>query len=157
MADVQAPGDSVRPAMSPGALELTPQTAADLLRHLNEARAMLRSVIVAEAAVLNGSINWTTRNNGPDRWSPILSEVCTRLQSVQDIAIGTARFHLPDWWTFVALAEAVDAALWHACGGGADALDRDELVTALRALVSLLDAALEHCADEGVPMRAKVH
>ncbi len=52
------------------------------------------------------------------------------------------------------LAEAIDAALWHACGGGKDTLDHDELVSALQELVSLLDDALLTCVAEGVTIRA---
>lgn len=157
MVDATLRTDAAQAAMSPGVLELTPKAAADLLGHLSEARAMLRAVIVAEAAVSDGSINWGPRNNGPDRWSPVLSEACARLQGVQDIVCNTVRFTGMDWWSFVALAEAIDAALWHSLGGGSDTLDSDELVSVLRALVAMLDTALEHCVSEGVPTRAKVH
>lgn len=157
MVDAKSCADAAPGAMSPGVLELSPQTATDLLGHLREVRAMLRSVIVAEAAIADHSIIFDPPNNGPDRWSPVLGAVCARLQCVRDIVCATVSFNGFSWYTFIALAEAIDAALWHSCGGGSDTLDSDELVSALRALVAMLDEALEHCVAEGLPTRAKVH
>lgn len=157
MVKVERSDAGTLPHITPGAMELTPQAAAKLLQELQGARAMLRAVVVAEAAVKDQAIDWGPKNGGPDRWHPVMSEVSWRLGVVRDIAMDTAGFNNLDWPTFVVLAEALDAAVWHGAGGGAEALDSGELVSAIRVLISLLDDALATCATEGVPARSAMH
>lgn len=145
-------------AISPGAMELSPEAAASLMQSLQEARAMIRAVILAEAASKDQSIDWGPGNGGPDRWSPVVSEVCRRISSSRDIVINTCKFNSLDWPTFLSLAEALDAALWNQMiGGSDDELASDELVAIARVLVSLLDDALDVCIAEGVPTRSAMH
>jgi len=150
--------NDINPAgAQPGTLAFSQQNAVTMLRNLRGARAMLRAVIVAELAVSEGSINWGQSEAGPYRWSPVLSAVRGRLIDVRDIITNTLDCPSIDWTGCLLLAEAIDAALWHACSGGDDALDQDELVCATQELVSMLDKALEACVLEGVSARAAMH
>ena len=152
---LQTPAPSVPHPGPDDACKLSPQNAASLLRNLRGARAMLRAVIVAQAAVSDG--NWAADDSGPERWSPVLDQVRERLVAVRDILISTVEDPAINWTGCLLLAEALDAALWHSCSGGADVLDEDELVCAAEELVSMLDKALAVCLTEGVPARAAVH
>ena len=147
-----------QPAITPGALELTHEAADSLMRDLLGARAILRAVILAEAAVADQSINWGPGDGGPGRWSPVMSEVCVRFKRVREIVMNTVGFTNIDWPTFLRWAEAIDAALWHgySCNSH-ETFDSDELVAALRALVSMVEDALTVCVSEGIPERAAMH
>jgi len=144
-------------AIAPGAMELTPQAAASMLQQLAAARAMLRAVVAAEAAVADHAIDWGQKDGGPNRWHPVTSEISRRLGIVRDLVTGTATFTCLEWSSFVVLAEALDAAVWHGAGGGAQALDSDELVATSQVLISMLDDALAVCTTEGVPARAAMY
>jgi hypothetical protein len=155
MADATHRAGAVRPAIAPGVMEIPPQAARSLLQDLQGARALLRAVIVAEAAVAAQSIDWGPNSNGPGRWSPVMSEVCRRLDAVRETVMNTRSFDSLEWPGLLRTAEALDAALWHALGSSdSDALESGELVAASRVLVAMLDDALRVCADEGVPLRA---
>lgn len=158
MADATPRAATAQPAIAPGVMEITPQAARSLLQDLQGSRALLRAVIVAEAAVADQSINWGPNDSGPDRWSPVMSEVCRRLDAVRETVLNTRNFYSLDWPSLLRTAEALDAALWHGLGSDdGDALDADELVAASRVFVALLDEALNVCVAEGVPLRAAEH
>lgn len=130
--------------------------AALLIRNVNAARVILRTVALAARAQFDGSIEYK-KDNHTGRWQPALDEVCSRLEAVRDVLIEAGSAPPLDWFTPLALAEAIAAALWHgvsmASAAGhsqGDGLDEVELETATEVVIESLDSLMTECASEGV-------
>lgn len=130
--------------------------AALLIRNVNAARVILRAVALAAQAQFDGSIEYS--NNDTGRWQPALDEVCSRLEAVRDVLIDTSSAPILDWFTPLALAEAIAAALWHGMSVASmaaghskgDGLEEVELATAAQVVIDSLDSLMAQCASEGV-------
>lgn len=123
--------------------------AALVLRNVNAARAVLRVVALAAGAQDDGSISYEYNNT--ERWQPAVDAACGRLQAVRDVLNETRSSPNLDWFTSLALVEAIAAALWHgnACSQG-EKLEASELEIVAQAAIELLDSLMEDCESEGV-------
>lgn len=123
--------------------------AARLLRNLTAARSILRVVALAARTQADGSVQY--ENNSVMRWHPALDEACIRLQAVRDVLIQTGSAPCLDWFTPLALVEAMGAALWHGntCSHG-ELLEDVELDIVAQVAIESLDSLMRDCEREGV-------
>ena len=133
----------------------TTQATADRstvnLREVGTARAILRAIILAVAAQDADAIAFDG-NPGPERWSPAVGDVASRLRCVRDAVIEVADPPALDWYTPLTLVEALDAALWQGSGGPAGGLEGDDLSKVAQAAVEALDRLLEQCVTAGLSL-----
>jgi hypothetical protein len=137
----KAPAGSVR--------DFCASDAALVLRNVTAARAILRAVALAARAQFEGSIEYA--NNKPDRWQPAVDAACVRLQAVRDVLMETRSAPNVDWFTSLALVEALGAALWYgnSCSQGKQ-LEEVELESVAEAAIETIDSLMEDCAASGV-------
>lgn len=136
-----------RPEISPQLFG--PGELALIIQHVRAARAVLRTVALAVAAQIDGSVIY--ENNDTERWQPAIDEACAKLMAVRDVLLKTAGAPSSNWWTPLSLLEAIGAALWHgnACAPS-EALDMDELVIVSEVAIELLDSMIEGFESAGV-------
>lgn len=89
---------------------LTPEESLQIQAELSQARAILRTVALAAAAQEDGSMSY--ENDNPCRWGPAVGRVCSKVQGVRDVLMERVSV-TGDWFTPLAMVEALDAALWH--------------------------------------------
>ncbi len=120
-----------------------------MLRNVKAARAILRVVALAAGAQLDGSVEY--KDNNPERWQPAVGAACARLQAVRDVLMETSNTLCLDWFTSLALLEAIDAALWygHSCSQG-EKLEEMELGSVAQVAIDLLDSLMDDCESGGV-------
>lgn len=125
--------------------------AATLLQNLQTARAIVRAVALAVCAQEDGAILYDDGNR-IERWGPALSEACIRLREVREALISKASAPAVDWFTPLALGEALDAALWHGYSSRTEVerLDAPEFVSAAQAFIDSLDALGQDFEEAGV-------
>lgn len=145
-ADVHSEKDAAKAAVPVFASE----EAKTLLLNVNTARAIVRTVVLAIGAQIDGSIDYLGGNH-VQRWDPAVDEACTRLEVVRDLCLQTSCAPNLNWFTPLVLLEAIAAALWfcHSCDAD-ERLDFEEADTALRAVIQSLDLLLEECREQGV-------
>ena len=107
------------------------------------ARALLRTLIFALEAIEDGCISFDD-DPGTGRWHNVLGAVCERLIVVRSALAEGISAPSVDWFTPLALAEALDAALW---GVGSarhkQGLEGSEVSSAAQAVIDALDALME--------------
>ncbi|WP_395055724.1 hypothetical protein [Polaromonas sp.] len=126
-----------------------PRDAALIIRHVKAARAVLRTVALAVAAQIDGSVEY--ENNDTERWQPAIDAACAKLMVVRDVLMETGGAPPTDWLTPLGLLEAIGAALWHgnSCAPS-EALDMVELVTVAQVAIDLLDSMIQSFEGEAV-------
>jgi hypothetical protein len=104
---------------SPMAATTVPESACDYtnddasaaITNVAQAVAILQAVKIAADAVEDGSAQY--ENPHVARWSPAIGVATRKVGLVRDTMIDTAGAPSVDWFTSLALLEALDAALWH--------------------------------------------
>jgi len=123
--------------------------AALIIQHVTAARAVLRTVALAVNAQIDGSVEYD--NNKTERWQPAIDAACTKLEAVRDVLIKTRSAPGVDWWTPLALMEAIGAALWHGNGlSQGERLEDVELATVAQVAIDSLDALMGDYERVGV-------
>lgn len=125
------------------------EAAALVLKNATAARSILRAVVLAARAQVDGSVEYENNNTG--RWQPAVDNACVRLQAVRNVLIETRSAPNVDWFTPLALVEAIAAALWHgnSCSQG-ERLDEAELESVAQAAIESLDSLMQDFETEGV-------
>lgn len=130
--------------------------AALIVQHVAAARAVLRTVALAVNAQIDGSVEYD--NNKTERWQPAIDAACAKLETVRDVLIKTGRAPVVDWWTPLALMEAIGAALWHGNDlSQGERLEDVELATVAQVAIDSLDALMEDCERVGVCKMARLN
>ena len=123
--------------------------AALVLRNVQDARVILRAVALASRAQFDGSIVY--ENNNTERWHPAVDVACVRLQAVRNVLLETSHTLNLDWFTSLALVEAIAAALWHGSAGlQGDKLEEVELQSIAQVAIASLDFLMQECEAEGL-------
>ena len=136
-------------AAAKSAPEFGKNQATLVLRNATAARAILRVVALAARAQIDGSVQY--EDNKPERWQPAVDAACDRLQAVRDVLIDSRSAPGLDWFTSLALVEALGAALWcHHTASSVDSLDELEFETAAQVAIDTLDSLLADCEACGV-------
>lgn len=123
--------------------------AALVIGNITASRAILRAVALAARAQFDGSVSY--ENNNTERWQPAVDAACVRLQAVRDVLMQTGTAPSVDWYTSLALLEAMGAALWHgnACLQS-DKLEEVELERLAQVAIESLDSMMDECLTAGV-------
>ena len=130
------------PPQSAPPVELFNATHAALVeRNLEAARVILRVALLAYDALDTEPIS-TAGKFGASSWSYAISAVLARIASVRDTLIETGHSPSLDWFTPLALATALDSALWESSTTDEPELTSEETKTAIRVLMDAIDAAL---------------
>lgn len=119
-----------------------------IVGHLEAARVILRTVLLALCAEDSGSVSHAG-NVGASRWSAAIGAVLTRLGCVRDTLLETVAAPSVDWFTSFALASALDSALWEGHCTSEPVLSLDETKTAIQVLIDSLDDMLRDCEAQG--------
>jgi hypothetical protein len=107
--------------------------------NVETARALLRTLILAAAAVKEGAISFDD-DPSTSRWGSVLCQVCKRLVMVRSALAESISAPSLDWVTPLVMAEALDAALWGgATGQRMRNLDSAEVMEAAQVIVDALD------------------
>ena len=123
--------------------------AALVLRNVQDARSILRAVALAARAQSDGSIVFENNNTG--RWHPAVDVACVRLQAVRNVLLETGHTLNLDWFTSLALVEALAAALWRGSAGfQGDKLEEVELESVALVAIESLDSLMQECEAEGL-------
>lgn len=122
--------------------------ALSVIGNIKASRAILRAVALAASAQSDGSVDY--EDNNAERWQPAVDAACIRLQAVRDVLMQSAETHGVDWYTSLALLEAIGAALWHgnSCSQ-ADKLDEAELESLAQVVIESLDLMMGDCVKSG--------
>lgn len=115
-------------------------------KNIHQARTILRTVALAAEAQDDGAVLYG--DNGAGRWGPAIDQAIHKVTEVRDVLINQAGGLAADWYTPLAMLEALGAALWHSnvLRRRGTALDCDELETAAGAVIECLDELSEACA-----------
>lgn len=130
---------------------------ASVVRNVQAARAILRTVVLAIGAQEDGSVSFDD-DSGSSRWNPITGDACSRLRAVRAELMETACAPDLDWVTPLALAEALDVALWfgYSCKDE-NRLSNLEAISAAKVVIDSLDVLLQECDAAGIFKIAAVH
>lgn len=133
--------DKVRPPVQ----QFSSSNVASVVRNVQAARAVLRTVVLAIESQEDRSTCFDDKL-GTSRWHSTIELVCSRLEVVRDEFIETATAPFLDWFTPLTLAEALAAALWygHSCKDD-ERLSNLEAVGAANAVIDSLDGLLQEC------------
>lgn len=122
--------------------------------HVLAARSILRTVIFAVTALEAGNVSFGAE--GGERWHLAVREAHEQLCAVRDVVTSSSREPQIDWFTPLALTEALDAALWGAVAERlGDKLDNDEIIAMTKVVIESLDAITVQL-DEFVASQEKV-
>lgn len=125
--------------------EFSSTHAASIVRDVESARVVLRMVLLALCAEDSGSIRHVGKT-GASRWHPAIEVVVSRLSNVRDALTETANAPSLDWFTPLALASALDCALWDGYCTAATVLSLEETKTSVGVVIDSLDDLLQCCA-----------
>ncbi|MBL8388083.1 MAG: hypothetical protein JNK17_07710 [Hydrogenophaga sp.] len=96
------------------------------LQRTAQAAGILRVVSIAMEAQEEGSVRFS--DNKLTRWGPAIGAACSHVRDVRDGLVNKVSAPTGvDWWTPLAILEAIDSAMWHANDlPGAEGLTLDE-------------------------------
>jgi hypothetical protein len=119
-------------------------------RDTSQAIAIMRAVQVAVNAVDDGCISYEFAH--VSRWSPAVSAATIRVSRVRDAILEKADTPPVDFWTPLALLEALDAALWHGSSLEREALQMDssQVISMAQAVIDELEALAQELASATV-------
>lgn len=130
---------------------------ASVIRNVNAARVILRTVLLALGAVEDGSASFDGKS-GASRWSAAIGAACSRMAMVRDELIETSNAPNLEWTAPMAMLEALDAALWfgYSCEDETR-LTNVETMSSAQVVIDSLDELLLECAEFGIPKSPQVH
>ncbi|MDD5332119.1 MAG: hypothetical protein PHS32_00110 [Rhodoferax sp.] len=153
MLDVQLAKEKAPPAVQ----QFSSSNVASVVRNVQAARAVLRTVVLTIESQEDGSTCFDDKL-GTSRWHSAIVVVCSRLQVARDELMETGGSPPLDWFTPLTLAEALDAALWygHSCRDD-ERLSNLETVSAAQVVIDSLDELLQECDAIGLDRAAPAH
>ena len=101
--------------------------ARNALQRTAQATGLLRVVSIAMEAQEDGSVAFA--DNKFSRWGPAIGAACSHVRDVRDGLINNVSVPSGvNWWTPLAILEAIDAAMWHTDSlSGVEGLTFDEV------------------------------
>lgn len=124
-----------------------PSSAAVWARYTSQAIAIMRAVQVAVDAVDDGAIAYEFAH--VSRWGPAVGAATRRVRQVRDGILEEACTLPVDWWTPLALLEALDAALWHGSNAQGEGLQMDssQVMSLAQAIIDELEKLAQELAS----------
>ncbi len=108
---VQACAALMRKELAPTGRTYTREDAAQAVQDVTQAIAILQAVRVAVDAVEDGSMAFECKH--VSRWGPAVGAATRRIDRVRALLGSKVNEPALDWFTSLAMLEALDSALWH--------------------------------------------
>ncbi len=123
----------------------TSDDAQQGVQQVGQAIAILHTVRVAVEAVEDGSMAYD--NMHVARWGPAVSAAVVRVHRVRDALMNKGEAPGIDWFTALAMLEALDSALWFGQAETAIQLEPHQVTTMAQTIIDELETLAQELAS----------